>query len=120
SRCSQVIAAGNVLSALFMVLAALVAIGLLRLGVTVPQLVLLLAVLNAAVAVGIYRLIPEFLMMLVIWLLVHTIYRLRRRGLENLPANGPLVLVSNHVTFVDALVILAAHPRPIPFLIERH
>ena len=118
-RRSQVIAAGNILSALFMVLAALMAIALRRAGWTIPQLVLLVGVLNAAAAVYIYRLIPEFLMSLIVWLLVHTIYRLRRRGLENLPPSGPLVLVSNHVTFVDALVIVAALRRPVRFVMEQ-
>ena len=118
-RCSQVIAAGNILSALFMVLAALSAIGLRHAGVTIPQLVLLVGVLNAGVSIYIYRIIPEFLMALIVWLLVHTIYRLRRRGIENVPASGPLVLVSNHVTFVDALVIVAALRRPVRFVMEQ-
>jgi len=118
-RCSQVIAASNVLSALFMVLAALIAIGLRRAGWTIPELVLLVGVVNAGVALYIYRLIPEFLMSLIVWLLVHTIYRLRRRGLENVPQGGPLVLVSNHVTFVDALVIVAALRRPVRFVMEQ-
>jgi MFS family permease len=118
-RRSQVIAADNVLSALFMVLAALIAIGLRRAGWTIPQLVLLVGVLNAAVAVYIHRLIPEFLMSLIVWLLVHTIYRLRRRGLEHVPGSGPLVLVSNHVTVVDALVIVAALRRPVRFVMEQ-
>jgi 1-acyl-sn-glycerol-3-phosphate acyltransferase len=118
-RCSQVIAAGNILSALFMVLAALSAIGLRHAGVTIPQLVLFVGLLNAGVAIYIYWLIPEFLMALIVWLLVHTIYRLRRRGIENVPASGPLVLVANHVTFVDALVIVAALRRPVRFVMEQ-
>jgi 1-acyl-sn-glycerol-3-phosphate acyltransferase len=118
-RCSQVIAAGNILSALFMVLAALIAIGLRHAGFTIPQLVLLVGVLNAGAAIYIYCLIPEFLMALIVWLLVHTVYRLRRRGIENVPESGPLVLVSNHVTFVDALVIVAALRRPVRFVMEQ-
>jgi 1-acyl-sn-glycerol-3-phosphate acyltransferase len=118
-RCSQVIAAGNILSALFMVLAALIAIGLRHAGFTIPQLVLLVGVLNAGAAIYIYWLIPEFLMALIVWLLVHTVYRLRRRGIENVPESGPLVLVSNHVTFVDALVIVAALRRPVRFVMEQ-
>jgi len=72
-RCSQVIAAGNILSALFMVLAALIAIGLRHAGFTIPQLVLLVGVLNAGAAIYIYWLIPEFRMALIVWLLVHTV-----------------------------------------------
>src|SRR2546429_565381 len=87
-------------------------------GLTIPELVLVTAVVNAAVAVYIYTLIPEFLMRFLVWLLVHTIYRMRARGMENLPEEGAAVLVSNHVSFVDALVIAAACRRPIRFVMD--
>ena len=115
---SRVIAGNNVLNAIFVVAAALLAIVLLALGVTIPQLFLVAAVLNAAVAVYIYALVPEFLMRFLIWLLVHTVYRLERSGLENIPESGPAVLVCNHVSFVDALVIAAACPRPVRFVMD--
>ncbi len=117
-RRSQVIAGNNILNALFMVLAAVIAVVLRHAGCTIPQLLLVLAVLNAAVAAYIYTLIPEFMMSFLVWFLVHTVYRLRRRGLENLPPAGPAVLVCNHVTFVDALVLVAALRRPIRFVME--
>jgi len=74
--------------------------------------------MNAAVAAYIYTLVPEFLMRFICWLLIHTVYRLEKRGLENIPEEGAAVIVANHVSFVDPLVILAASPRPIRFVMD--
>ena len=74
--------------------------------------------MNAAVACYIYFLVPEFLMRFICWVLIHTFYRLEKSGLENIPEKGPAVLVCNHVSFVDPLVILAASPRPIRFVMD--
>jgi 1-acyl-sn-glycerol-3-phosphate acyltransferase len=115
---SRVIAANSILNALFMVAAAAFGAGLLAAGLSVPQLLLVTALLNAAVAAYIYSLVPEFLLRFVAWLLVHTVYRLDERGLENIPDEGPALLVCNHVSFVDALVISAACRRPIRFVME--
>ena len=68
SHRSRVIAGNNVLNALFVVAAALTAIGLLDLGLTIPQLFLAAAILNAAVAITIYMLVPEFLERFLSWL----------------------------------------------------
>jgi 1-acyl-sn-glycerol-3-phosphate acyltransferase len=115
---SRVIAANNVLNAVFMVAAALLAAAFLELGATVPQLFLLTAALNAAVAIFIYTLMPEFVMRFLAWLLIHSIYRVEKSGLENIPDEGPAVLVCNHVSFVDAVVIMAACRRPIRFVMD--
>ncbi len=116
-RRSRVIAANNILNALFMVVSALLAIALLSAGLGIVELFLVVAVMNAVVAWFIFRLVPEFLLRFVVWLLVHSIYRLETREvLERIPEEGPAVLVCNHVTFVDALVIMAACRRPIRFV----
>ncbi len=118
SHRSRVIAGNNILNALFVVAAAALAITLFHLGLTIPQLFLATAVLNAAVAVYIYTLVPEFLMRFIVWLLIHSVYRLEKSGLENIPDKGPAVLVCNHVSFVDALIIAAACRRPIRFVMD--
>jgi len=117
---ARIIAANNVLNAVFMVAAALFAAGLLQRGVTVPQLFLVTAALNAAVAAFIYTLVPEFLMRFLAWLLIHSIYRLEKSGLEHVPEEGPALLVCNHVSFVDAVVIMAACRRPIRFVMDHN
>jgi 1-acyl-sn-glycerol-3-phosphate acyltransferase len=115
---SRIIAGNNVLNALLVVCAAVVAIVLLDLGLSIPQLFLVTAILNAVVAVYIYTLVPEFLMRFLIWLLVHTVYRLDKSGLDHIPETGPAVLVCNHVSYVDALMIGAACPRPVRFVMD--
>ena len=117
---SRIIAGNNILNALFMVASAGMSIALLQAGVTVPQLFLVTALLNAAVALYIYTLVPEFLVRFLIWLLTHSVYRLDKQGLEHIPEDGPAVLVCNHVSFVDALVIAAACPRPIRFVMDHN
>ncbi len=118
SHQSRIIAGNNILNALFIVAAALLGAGFLHLGATVPQLFLLAAVLNAAVAAFIYAQVPEFLMRFLAWLLVHSVYRVEKSGLENIPEDGSAVLVCNHVSFVDAVVIMAACRRPIRFVMD--
>ena len=113
---SRIIAANNILNALFMVVAAGYAGFSLALGVTIPVLFLIMAIMNLAVALFIFTLIPEFIGRLVVWLLVHTIYRVDKRDLEHIPDEGPAVLVCNHVSFVDALVLAGCIRRPIRFV----
>ncbi len=115
---SRILAANNILNALFIVAAAGIAIGLLRAGLTIPQLIVVTALMNAAVAVYIYTLVPEFLMRFLVWLLIHSVYRLRKLGLERIPDEGAALVISNHVSYVDALVISAGCRRPIRWVMH--
>ncbi|MEM9101377.1 MAG: MFS transporter [Pseudomonadota bacterium] len=117
---SRVIAGNNVLNALFMVVAAGMSAYFLSQGMTIPELFLVTALLNALVAIYIYRLIPEFLVRFMVWLLMHTLYRLKEEQLENIPDEEAAVIVSNHVSYVDALIILGASPRPIRFVMDHN
>ncbi len=74
--------------------------------------------MNAAVAIYIYRLVPEFLLRFLAWMLTHTIYRVRSIGADRIPLDGPAVLACNHVSFVDAVVIMGESPRPIRFVMD--
>ncbi|MGA8006363.1 MAG: MFS transporter, partial [Burkholderiales bacterium] len=116
SHRSRIIAANNILNALFIVAAALVAVAALEAGATIPQLLLLTGLLNALVAAYIYTLVPEFLLRFVAWLLVHSVYRLKTRGLHHVPEEGAALLVCNHQSLADALVVSAAVRRPIRFV----
>jgi 1-acyl-sn-glycerol-3-phosphate acyltransferase len=116
-KLSRIIAANNILNALFMVVAAVMAITLLGAGLSIPQLLLTTAILNAVVALYIFTLVPEFAMRFVAWLLISTLYRLRIRGIEeHVPDEGPALLVCNHVSYVDALLLGGAVPRPVRFV----
>ncbi len=115
---SRIIAANNILNALFMVASAGVAIGLLKAGVSIPELFLVTGLMNAVVALFIYGLVPEFLMRFLAWLLIHTMYRVRKGGLEHIPDEGACIVVCNHVSYVDAMVIAASVRRPIRFVMD--
>ena len=120
SHRSRIIAGNNILNALFVVAAAVLAIGLFQAGFTIPQLLLATALLNALVAAYIYTLVPEFLMRFIVWMLIHSVYRLDKEGLDNIPDDGAAVLVCNHVSFVDALIIAAACRRPVRFVMDHN
>jgi len=120
SHRARIIACNNILNAGFMVLASVLAIGWFALGFSIPQLFILAGVLNALVATYIYTLVPEFLMRFLIWVFVNIMYRIRLRGLENIPETGPVLLVSNHVSFVDALVIGGSVRRPVRFVMDHN
>jgi 1-acyl-sn-glycerol-3-phosphate acyltransferase len=115
---SRVISATNIINAVFMVAAALFGAIALRNGLTIPQLFIAVAIMNAAVAVYIYTIVPEFLLRFLSWILVNVIYRLRVEGAEKIPERGPALLICNHVSFVDPIVISAACRRPVRFIME--
>ncbi len=114
---ARVIAANNILNALFMVVSALVTIVLLSVvELTIPQLFLVVSLLNIAVNAYIFSIVPEFTMRFLIWLLSHSMYRVEHRDLQRIPDEGAALLVCNHVSFVDALLIAGAIRRPIRFV----
>ena len=114
---SRVIAGLNILNALFMVIAAAMAMLVLGpAGLSIPELFMLTAILNAVVAMYIFTLVPEFLMRFLVWMLIHTIYRVTVKGLDNIPDEGPVIVASNHVSFVDPLIVGGIIRRPVNFV----
>ncbi len=118
SHRSRIIAGNNVLNALFMLISAVMAVAVLAAGFSIPELLLLTAVLNGFVAIYIYTLVPEFLGRFIVWILIHTIYRIRKEGLDQIPERGPAILACNHVSYVDAVVIAGCVRRPIRFVMH--
>ncbi len=115
---SRIQSANNILNALFMVGAAVLGALALQTGFTVPQLLLFAGRLNAGVAIYLYSLVPEFLLRFLAWLLVNFMYRLRVRDLTRIPEDGAALLICNHVSYVDAIVIAAACRRPVRFVMD--
>ncbi len=114
---ARVIAANNILNALFMVVSAIASILFLAVAkLTIPQLFLVVSLMNIAVNSYIFKIVPEFTMRFMIWLLSHSMYRVEHRELDRIPDEGAAVLVCNHVSFVDALLIGGAVRRPIRFV----
>ncbi len=115
---ARIIAANNILNAIFMVVASILAAVLIKAGLSLPQLYLIVGIMNAVVALYIFLLIPEFLMRFLIWMLIHTFYRVKEEGQQHIPDEGACVLVCNHVSFVDALVIGGCIRRPVRFVMD--
>ena len=118
SETSRVIAGNNIINALFMVVGAVALAGLFAAGLTTVQVFLALALVNAVVAVHIYTVVPEFLLRFVVWVLSNVVYRLDVTGHRNVPIDGPVVLVANHVSFIDWFVMAAAIKRPARFVMH--
>ena len=115
---SRVIAGNNILNALLMVLSSFMLVGLLAAAVSIPGIFLILAVLNIAVAIYIYTVIPEFLLRFVAWCLANIMYRVRVEHPERIPVQGAAVMTANHASFIDWLLIASASPRPVRFVMD--
>jgi len=119
---ARIIAANNIMNALFMVVGAVLAAGLLAAGLTIPMLFAVAALVNAAVAVYIYTLVPEFLVRFVVWMALHTVGRVDAQGLDLIPDEGGALLVVDtpgQMRPLDVLTIMAACKRPIRFVVEQ-
>ena len=129
SELSRVISGVNIQNAFFIVLAAVLGVALQSgpttvAGITIPlpdlsipQLFLCLAIANTLVAIWIFTIVPEFLMRFLSWILVRSLYRLRLHGIEkHVPDEGPALIVCNHVSYLDALILSASIPRPVRFV----
>jgi 1-acyl-sn-glycerol-3-phosphate acyltransferase len=115
---SRVIAGNNILNALLMVLSSFMLVGLLAAAVSIPGIFLILAMLNIAVAIYIYTVIPEFLLRFVAWCLANIMYRVRVEHPERIPVQGAAVMTANHASFIDWLLIASASPRPVRFVMD--
>jgi len=115
---SRVIAGNNILNALLMVLSSFMLVGLLAAAVSIPGIFLILALLNIAVAIYIYTVIPEFLLRFAAWCLANIMYRVRVEHPERIPSEGAAILTANHISFIDSLLIASASPRPVRFIMD--
>ena len=115
---SRIIAANNIINALLMVGAAVLSVAMLKSGFSIPELFLAIAVLNAVVAAYIFSLLPEFLMRFLAWIVINIVYRIRPSGLENIPSHGPAVVVCNHVSFMDPIILGGSVTRPMRFVMH--
>jgi 1-acyl-sn-glycerol-3-phosphate acyltransferase len=115
---ARIIAANNILNALFMIASSVLAGLLLKSGATVPQVFLAVGLANAVVAFYIFMLVPEYLLRFIAFVASRIVYRFKVTGDEHIPVQGAAILVCNHVSFVDAVLLMAASPRPIRFIMD--
>jgi 1-acyl-sn-glycerol-3-phosphate acyltransferase len=116
AQLSRVIAGNNIINALLICIASGFGLGLSMLGLEAPQIFLAAALLNIAVAVYIFTLVPEFIMRFITWALTNTLYRTRVDGAEKIPDEGAVLLVCNHISFMDPLILMGSVRRPVRFV----
>ncbi|WP_162046046.1 MFS transporter [Vibrio taketomensis] len=116
---AQVVAALNIYNSMFMVGSAILGIVCLTLlELSILQLFLLLATLNFLVACYLFFQVPIFVVRFLVWVITHTIYRVKHKNLHHLPSQGGALIVCNHVSYMDALLLSAVCPRLIRFVME--
>ena len=82
-------------------------------GCSTRQVFLVTSVMTAGATIYVVWLLPDSLLRLVLWMLTHSIYRIKVVGRDNIPEKGGALFVCNHVSFVDALLVQAATDRPL-------
>ncbi len=119
-RRARVIAANNIINSLCIVLGtALSIVWLTVFHFSIPTLLLVMVIANICVCVYIFIQVPEFTLRFVVWLLSHSLYRIRHSGINNVPDRGAALIVCNHVSYLDALVLAGAVRRPIRFIMAK-
>ncbi len=114
----RMIATNNFYNTVGLLLASAILWGLHdKLHIAPQKLVLWCGIVTLAGTVYIVRLVPEFLMRFLLWMTMHTIYKIRIEGRENIPLHGPALLVSNHVTHLDGFFIAACMQRFVRFMV---
>jgi acyl-[acyl-carrier-protein]-phospholipid O-acyltransferase/long-chain-fatty-acid--[acyl-carrier-protein] ligase len=88
-----------------------------RLGVSPDKLILIFGFVTLLVTVYIVTVVPDFLIRFVLWIVTHTVFKIRIVGQENVPFRGPALLVANHVSHVDGFLIGACVQRFIRFMV---
>ncbi|CCN48325.1 putative Permease of the major facilitator superfamily fused with 1-acyl-sn-glycerol-3-phosphate acyltransferase [Vibrio nigripulchritudo MADA3029] len=116
---AQIIAANNIYNSIYMVGSAVLGIVCLSvLELSIPTLFLLLAIVNIFVAIYVYWQAPMFFSRIVLWMFTHTMYRVKHKNLDNIPKEGGALIVCNHVSYMDALLMIGACKRQIRFVME--
>ena len=117
SHRARIIAGNNIVNAFLMVLSAALAIVVLSVFKrSISELFLITAILSAVVSIYIYSVVPEFFMRFLIWIFLSFFYNIKKTNLQHIPDEGGCVLVCNHVSFYDALILSAAIRRPPRFV----
>ena len=86
---------------------------------TPDRILLIFGVLTLLSSIYVLSIVPEFLVRFSLWLITHTIYRIRIVGQENVPSRGPALLVCNHLSHVDGLLVGSCVQRFVRFLVYK-
>jgi acyl-[acyl-carrier-protein]-phospholipid O-acyltransferase / long-chain-fatty-acid--[acyl-carrier-protein] ligase len=112
-----IIAAANLLSFVGIALQPVAQYSMIRLGhPNPPRVFLISAGLTLFATIYVTYLLPDSLLRFVLWLLTHSIYRIKVEGRDNIPERGGALFVCNHMSFVDACLLIASTDRTIRFV----
>lgn len=114
----RVISANNIMNSVFMVAGALGAVGVAAIDLRPVALLCVLGIANLAVSIYMIWLIPESVLQTVVRLVLWIIFRVRVRGLENLPRSGPRLVIANHTSWLDAALLMAFLPEAPVFAVD--
>ena len=118
---ARIIAANNVVNALFMVASAIGTMLLMGHGFTIPEIFLTISIANAFVAIYICKLLPDALLRSISRAVFSFLYRVEVRGMEHYREAGNRVLIiANHTSFLDAALIAAYMPEKITFAVNTY
>lgn len=112
-------ASNNFAQTLFMVLFLLITLGLAKLGLSQKALFMGLGILCLAGCLWTVQMMPMSLVRLCLRILSRTRYKLQVLGLENMPAQGGVLLLGNHVSWFDWAMLQMASPRPVRYVMKR-
>ena len=115
---ARIIAANNILNALFIIVSSVIAGALLGAKFSIPQIFLFVGLANAVVAFYIFMLVPEYLLRFIAFVMSRMVYRFKITGDQNIPVADAAILICNHVSFIDPVLLMAASPRPIHFVMD--
>ncbi len=119
-RKGAIIAAANLLSFVGIALQPIAQYAMIYIGHPNPARVFLItSVLTLGATIYVVVLLPDSLVRLVLWMVTHSLYRIRVEGRENIPETAGALFVANHMSFVDALLLIASTDRPIRFLVYK-
>jgi hypothetical protein len=113
---SRIIAGNNIMNAVFMVISSFIIVFLMGFKISIPKVFLILGLANLFVSYCIFRVIPDFMLRFIVWMISIFMYRVKIVDKANLPKEGPLVLVCNHVSYIDWMIIAASVRRPVRFV----
>ena len=110
---ARIIAATNIMNALFMVLSACFLVVLSMMGLTIPQTFLVISIIGIFASVIMCKILPSSLIRSIVHLLLKILFRVDVQGLDNLTKVGnKSIIIANHTSFIDALLLSAFLPVP--------
>jgi acyl-[acyl-carrier-protein]-phospholipid O-acyltransferase/long-chain-fatty-acid--[acyl-carrier-protein] ligase len=90
-----------------------------RAGLSIERVIFLCGAFTLLANVYVLAILPDFLIRFTLWLLTHTVYRIRILGQEHVPSRGPALLVCNHISLVDGFLVGACVQRFIRFMVYK-